>query len=174
MAKQYGFYIELDRCIDCNGCEVACKSWYGIEPGPRWMRVLETWQGTFPDVTLTFFPMACLHCAEPACVEACPNGAISKRPEDGIVVVDRNKCKGARKCLFACPYDVPQYGKDGIMQMCNLCLNRLEKGLEPACVASCPTNAIHVGTMEELSALGAKKAARPLAGATGPSVLISQ
>jgi anaerobic dimethyl sulfoxide reductase subunit B (iron-sulfur subunit) len=173
MAKQYGFYLEVDRCIRCYACEVACKDAHDIEPGPRWMRVLDIWDGKYPDVTRTFFPLACMHCSEPPCVKACPNGAISKRAEDGIVVVDRSKCKSSRKCFLACPYAVPQYGDDGLMQMCNLCLGRLEKGQEPACVASCPTNAIHVGTMEELSALGAKKAARPLVGATGPSVFYS-
>jgi DMSO reductase iron-sulfur subunit len=173
MAKQYGFYFELDRCIRCYACEVACKDAHDIEPGPRWMRVQEIWGGKYPNVTRTFFPLACMHCAEPPCVKACPNGAISKRAEDGIVVVDRNKCKGALKCFSACPWNVPQYGEDGKMQMCNLCLERLEQGKVPACVVTCPTKAVHVGTMEELSALGAKKAARRVAGAPGPSALYS-
>ena len=156
MSNQKGFYLEQERCIDCWACEVACKQWHGIKAGTvKLISVLGTWDGKYPNVTRTYSLLACLHCADAPCVDACPNGAISKRIEDGIVVVDRDKCKSARKCFLACPYAVPQYGDDGIMQICNLCLGRLEQGQEPVCVAACPTKALHVGTMEELAALGA-------------------
>jgi anaerobic dimethyl sulfoxide reductase subunit B (iron-sulfur subunit) len=103
----------------------------------------------------------------------CPTGAISKRTEDGIVVVDSNKCIGCRYCFFACPFGVPQYGEDGTMQKCNLCLSRLAEGRQPACVENCPAKAIYAGTFEELAKLASAKVAKRLTGSTLPSVLIS-
>ena len=175
MKEQYGFYLELDRCIDCWACEVACKQWHGIKAGTvRWRRVIDIWGGKYPDVTRTFLSLACMHCGSPACEAVCPTGAIKKRVEDGVVVVDQDKCTGCHYCFFACPFGIPQYGEDGTMQKCDFCLDRLEEGQEPACAATCPTKALHAGTMEELSKLAAEKAATKLGGATQPSVLISR
>jgi len=111
-----------------------------------------------------------MHCGKPACEEVCPTGAISKRAEDGIVVVDRNKCNGCQECFSACPYHVPQFGDDGTMQKCDFCI---ERGLEPACTAHCPTEALQYGTMEELSKLATEKAAQRLIGPAEPSIFIS-
>jgi len=169
MGKQYGFSYDMSRCIQCHTCELACKSIRDVEPGLKWRRVVETWVGEFPNVTRTFFSLACMHCGEPACVAACPTGAISKRAEDGIVVVDRDKCNGCQECFMACPFDVPQFGSDGTMQKCDFCI---EIGEEPACVASCPAEALRYGVMEELSELAAGKAAEKLTGPTEPSVII--
>jgi Fe-S-cluster-containing dehydrogenase component len=99
----------------------------------------------------------------------CPTGAISKRGEDGIVVVDKEKCNGCQDCLTACPFGVPQFGNDGIMQKCDFCL---ELGGEPACVAHCPAEALHCGTMEELLKLATEKAAEKFNGPTEPSIFI--
>lgn len=170
MAKQYCFYYDADRCVQCRTCEVACKSIRNVEPGLKWRRVVETLGGEFPNVTRTFFSLTCMHCGKPACLAACPTGAITKRPEDGIVVVDRYKCNGCQECLPACPFGVPQFGADGIMQKCDFCI---EIGAEPACVAQCPAEAIHYGTIEELSKLAPKKVAEKLDGATEPSIFIS-
>jgi len=169
MAKQYGFYYDVDRCVQCRTCETACKSIRNVEPGLKWRRVVETWGGEFPNVTRTFFSLACMHCGKPACLAVCPTGAISKRAEDGIVVVDRDKCNGCQDCAYACPYDVPQFGNDGTMQKCDFCI---EIGAEPACVASCPAEAIHYGTIEELSELVTGKVAEKLIGPTEPSIFI--
>jgi DMSO reductase iron-sulfur subunit len=170
MSKQYGFYYDVGRCIQCHTCEMACKSANDIGLGIHWRRVVETWSGEFPDVTRTFFSLACMHCSQPACVAVCPTGAITKRAEDGIVVVDRDKCNGCQDCLPACPFGVPQFGADGIMQKCDFCLST---GREPACVASCPAEALHYGTIEELSELVVSRSAVKLTGPTGPSEFIS-
>ncbi len=169
MGKQYGFYFDADRCVQCHACEVACKSTHNIEPGPKWRRPIDIWEGEFPNVTRTFFSLACMHCGKPACVEACLTGAISKRTEDGIVVVDKDKCNGCQDCAAACPYDVPQFGDDGTMQKCDFCL---ELGMEPVCVVHCPTEALYYGTMEELTALATEKAAEKLTGPSEPSIFI--
>lgn len=177
---QKGFYIDTERCVGCRSCEVACKQWNALPPrvlgktGPRWRRVITVESGAFPNLSIVNVSTACMHCGKPACAAVCPTGAITKRAEDGIVVVNKDKCIGCRYCSFACPFGVPQFGEEGTMQKCNLCLERLEQGQEPACTATCPANALHAGTMEELSKLAAGKASRKLAGATEPSVLISR
>lgn len=169
MAKQYGFYFDTDRCIQCRTCEVACQALHNIEPGAKWQRVIQTWSGEFPDVKTIYFSLACMHCGQPACAEVCPTGAISKRAEDGIVVVDKDKCNGCQACLAACPFDVLRFGGDGTMQKCDFCLGL---GGEPVCVAHCPTGALQYGDMESLPELPAGKVAERLSGPTEPSLIV--
>jgi ferredoxin len=90
MAKQLGFLINAGRCVQCQACEVACKATNSIELGPKWRRVETHWEGRFPDVTNIAASKACMHCAKPSCIDACPVQAISKRAGDGIVVLRRN------------------------------------------------------------------------------------
>jgi anaerobic dimethyl sulfoxide reductase subunit B (iron-sulfur subunit) len=172
--KQYGFYLEVDKCVQCHACEVACKGTNDVDLGVRWRRVVTIWGGSYPNVTNKSLSLACMHCGKPACEAVCPAEAIQKRAEDGIVVVDRSSCIGCHYCFFACPFGVPQYGEDGTMQKCNLCLERLEKGQDPACVMTCPAGALHFGTLEELAEISASRAAQKLAGATQPSLLIGK
>jgi len=171
MAKQYGFYFDEGRCVQCHTCELACKSSHDLEPGMKWRNVTETWEGSYPDVTRTFLSKSCMHCEKPPCIEACPVGAISKRAEDGIVVVDLEKCNGCKECLPACPYEIPQFGKDGKMQKCDYCTGN---GTDPACTVSCPGEALSFGPMDELLELAKKKGktVRSLDGAVGPSIII--
>ncbi len=160
MPKQYGFFFEAARCLKCFSCEVACKQWHGIPAGSvKLRRVMEVTTGTFPDVKRTFLSLSCKHCAKAPCIAACPGKAISRRAEDGIVVVDSSKCIGCRTCLEACPFGIPQFGEDGTMQKCDMCLDRLETGQNPICAEICPTGALHWGTLEELSVIAAHKAA---------------
>ncbi len=174
MTKQYGFWVEVDRCTKCWSCQVACKAWKGIDAGTvNLRRVLDIWSGTFPNVTRTFLSLSCMHCGDPACEAVCPTGAISKRAEDGIVVQDPDKCIGCHYCFFACPFGAPQYGEDGTMMKCEFCQDRLAAGKEPACVATCPTGALHGGTLEELADHVGETAAKKLMGATNPSMLVS-
>jgi anaerobic dimethyl sulfoxide reductase subunit B (iron-sulfur subunit) len=170
MAKQYAFYYDVGRCVQCRTCEVACKSIRNVESGLKWRRVVETWGGEFPSVTRTFFSLACMHCGRPACLAVCTTGAISKRAEDGIVLVDKDKCNGCQECFYACPFDIPQFGSNSTMQKCDFCVE-MDGG--PACVASCPAEAIHYGTTEKLSELVTGKVAEKLTGPTEPSIFIS-
>ena len=169
MSKQYGFYYDAGRCIQCRTCEMSCKGTRDIEPGVKWRRVVETWDGEYPDVTRTFFSLACMHCEKPACAAVCPTGAIIKRAEDGIVVVDRDKCNGCQDCLSACPYGVPQFGVDGIMQKCDFCI---ETGRKPACAVSCPAEALRYGTIDDLLEIAPDKTTERMDGATEPSIII--
>ncbi len=155
---QQGFYFNQSRCSGCFTCVVACKDWHDIPAGPVfWRRVTTTEQGRFPHVSVTFFSSSCYHCSEPPCVPACPVGAITKREEDGIVVVDHKLCQGKDSCdlcLQACPYGAPQFGVEdnAKMEKCDLCLDRWLEGKKPICVEACLMRALDAGTMEELEA----------------------
>ncbi len=170
---QKGFYLDLTRCTSCYACVVACKAHHGIyEDHIYWRRVMTLEAGAYPAVRLANFSMSCMHCGTPACREVCPTKAISKRPQDGIVTVDQNLCIGCKMCLMACPFGVPQFGKNGKMQKCDFCLDRQEEGLAPACVNVCPARALHAGSFEDLSTLAARKTARHLIRGTDPSFFI--
>jgi len=152
MNQGVGFYFNSKRCLKCWACEIACQQWHGIQAGGlKLRRVEEKTLGTFPDVTRTFFSLSCRHCARPRCVAACNVGAISKRNDNGIVLVDRDKCNGCRACLDACPFGIPQFDAAGKMQKCDMCLERIEKGQSPVCSETCPTGALQWGNIENLS-----------------------
>jgi len=166
MNKRYGFSFEANRCLKCWACEVACKQVNGIKAGNvRLRKVLEVTTGAFPQVKRTFLSVTCRHCAKAPCAAVCPTGAISRRREDGSVVVDLEKCIGCKTCLDACPFGVPQYGEDGLMRKCDMCLERLKLGEKPACAETCPTQALHWGEVELLTETAAMKAAGKMAGA---------
>ena len=170
---QKGFYLDLNRCTSCYACVVACKAHHTIlEEVVFWRSVLTLESGTYPDVRVVNLSLSCLHCGTPACREVCPTRAIHKRREDGVVTVDQKLCLGCRMCLMACPFGIPQFGKDGMMQKCDFCLDRLESGLLPACVQACPSRALHSGPMDELSSLATRKAAIRLIRSTDPSFFI--
>ncbi len=126
--------------------------------GPAsWIRVKTIEKGKYPDLFVAFLPLACYHCLNPACVPACTVNAITKRDEDGIVIVDREKCldkDNCSLCLEACPYDAPQFGADenAKMQKCDLCADRWAEGKKPICVDGCPTRALDAGPIDELRA----------------------
>ncbi len=131
---QIGFYFDQTRCTGCYACVVACKDWHDVPAGPAsWQQVTTIERGEFPDLFVAFYTSSCYHCAQPACIAACPAGAITKRQEDGVVLVDQAKC----------------LGKD----QCNLCPDRLEEGKKPICVAACPMRALDAGPLDELKAL---------------------
>lgn len=142
-SKRYTFSFNADRCIKCWACEVACQQWKGIQPGTVKLRkVTEETEGIFPNVMRKFSSETCRHCADAPCAAACTENAISIREEDGIVVVDPEKCNGCRVCFKVCPYDIPQFDEAGKMQKCDMCLDRIQNGQEPICAATCPTMAL--------------------------------
>ena len=151
---QYGFFVDLSRCIGCNSCTVSCKQWHDIPPGPiKWIRIYQWEKGLFPKTSIHILPIMCYHCENPVCIKACPNGAIYKEEQYGAVLVDEDKCKGTRKCWKACPYGTPQFAGDAPdtkMSKCNMCIDRLKLGLKPICVLSCPMRALEFGPLPEL------------------------
>lgn len=154
---QIGFFIDQTRCTGCHTCFVACKDWYDRPSGPYgFLRIKKLEEGSFPNLFLAYLPMACNHCENPPCAKVCPSNAILKREEDGIVLVNSDKCLGNvecdSKCLKVCPYDAPQFDpeKGSKMTKCNLCVDRLEENKLPICVEACPMYAIEVDDIEKL------------------------
>ena len=161
---QLAFYFDQTRCIGCYTCIVACKDWNDVPVGSAfWRRVQTIERGQYPDVFVTFLSTSCYHCANPACVDACPENAITKRVEDGIVLVNREACIGKDNCglcFEVCPYDAPQFGDEpnAKMQKCNMCIDRWAEGKLPTCVAACPTRALDAGPIAEVKARHAGEA----------------
>lgn len=198
--KKLGLVIDLDTCVGCHACAVACKEWndggdfgplpdtdpYGAAPSGVWFNRVHSYTvepgignrepgivearkscpgagvAPFPgpdsasgaSALTVHFPRSCLHCETPACVTVCPTGASYKRAEDGIVLVDEDKCIGCQLCAWACPYGAREISpKKGTMQKCTLCVDRIynetlaEADRQPACVLACPTRARHFGDL---------------------------
>ncbi len=155
---QYGIYFDQTRCMGCFTCVVACRDWHDVPAGPAsYIRLTTVEKGRYPELFVAFLPTFCYHCRKPACVDACPAKAITKREVDGIVTLDANACLGkdsCGRCLEACPYGAPQFTaeENAKMQKCDMCIDRLELGKKPICVTGCPMRALDAGPMEELRA----------------------
>ena len=155
MSKRYGIVIDLERCIGCHACTIACKLENNIEKG-SWIQVntiggkgMDTASGKFPNVSMHYLPRLCMHCAEPPCMDACSLEAIYKR-DDGIVLVDRDKCDGCEICISACPYEVLHSNAEtNVVEKCTLCSHRVDQGLEPFCVTCCESQAMFFGDLTE-------------------------
>jgi len=132
--------------------------------------------GEYPELSMYYLPIACMHCDQPPCRDACPAEAIYQRP-DGIVLIDEDKCNGCQECLPACPYQALAYDRErGVVRKCNLCVDRLDEGFEPFCVLCCGDQAISFGDLadseSEVSKLIAQRGAytlKPEAG-VGPAI----
>jgi tetrathionate reductase subunit B len=137
--NHYAFVIDVARCIDCRACQVACsvENHVPMENTRIWVQDLGV-QGEFPNLQHIFVPYNCMHCEHPPCTEVCVSGATYKDKDTGLVLVDQDACIGCGYCVDACPYNVRYLDKKrGVVDKCNACAQRLEVGLEPACVATC-------------------------------------
>jgi len=173
---RYGMVIDLNRCVACHTCAVACKQANNLPNDIWWNRILtiggeamDTAAGTYPhNLELHHIPLSCQHCENPACAKACPVGATYKR-EDGIVIQDYDKCIGCRMCTVACPYSArsfnwkrPEYYIDhavgdydapvhqyNAVEKCTFCVNRVARGEPPACMELCPGRARYWGDLDD-------------------------
>lgn len=137
--KKYGFVIDISRCIDCRACLVACsvENKVPVDHTRIWVHDLKV-QGEFPLLSRTFVPYNCMHCEHPPCTEVCVSRATFKDPQTGLVLVDQEACIGCGYCVDACPYSARYLDKKrGVVDKCNGCIQRVEIGLQPACVATC-------------------------------------
>jgi len=152
--EQYGFLFDQSRCSGCRTCAVACKTWNGLPPGPlKYLKIYEYESGIFPDILLNFHWIPCFHCESPSCIDVCPRGAIFKEDKFGAVLIDNDKCIGCRECYQICPYGAPVFESDksGVKaHKCDMCIDRLNVGLKPICVLSCPNRALDFGPLKSL------------------------
>jgi Fe-S-cluster-containing dehydrogenase component len=152
---QYAIVTDLNRCVGCLACVVACKVANGVQPGDYWNKINRVgpypdYDGaTFPDVYQYFLPYTCQHCKDPQCVSVCPTGA-SVKLDDGTVQIDADTCIGCQVCVSACPYGV-RYLDDATQTVmkCTMCHDKIERDELPQCVAQCGGRARFFGDLDE-------------------------
>jgi formate dehydrogenase beta subunit/formate dehydrogenase gamma subunit len=169
-------YIDTSTCIGCKACEVACQEWNDL-------KLIKTEQTgsyqTLPTLDANFWNLIrfheqevdgglawlmrkdqCMHCADPGCLRACPAPGAIVQYENGIVDVNPDACIGCGLCQSGCPFDVPRFQpKSSKMSKCTLCVDRVQVGLEPACIKACPTGCLQFGTKDDMVALGQRRVA---------------
>lgn len=146
---RYGMVIDLRRCIGCNSCTVACKSENNIPTGVwrSWVKGIE--KGEYPDPSMSFLPRLCNHCDHAPCVELCPVKASYKR-EDGLVLIDYDRCIGCGYCVVNCPYNSRFINPiRHTADKCTFCVQRLDAGYLPACVTTCIGRARTFGDLDD-------------------------
>lgn len=157
---KFGFLMDATRCIDCRACMVACSVENNVPMEHTRIWIKDTGvTGQFPDLKRYTIPHHCMHCLDPSCVSACTVGALQKN-EDGVIVYDNERCIGCRYCMYACPFEIPNFEWEKRMALiikCDFCMSRLEAGGQPACSATCPTQAIQFGSREEMLALAKER-----------------
>lgn len=173
LGKQKAVVVDSRRCIGCKGCQVACKAWNklpaeqtevsgGEYTNPTYFSPI-TWKivhfkeiGDYDNnqpgtggLKWRMLADNCKHCLEPGCVSVCPSGALWKR-SDGPVLYDVDRCIGCGYCEMACPWGIPNFDEEiHSIRKCTMCFDRIDQGLEPACVSTCPTDALQFMTLEE-------------------------
>jgi formate dehydrogenase iron-sulfur subunit len=143
--EQFRFHFDMSKCIGCKCCVVGCNEQNGNPADLNWRRVGELEGGVFPNVQRLHLSMGCNHCVEPSCMIGCPVSAYSKDPLTGIVDHNPDMCIGCQYCTLNCSYGVPQYNEArGVVGKCDMCHNRLNQGMSPACVSACPEGALSI------------------------------
>lgn len=167
---RYGMVVDLKRCVGCQACVAACKSEHNTPSGVFQTSVLDREVGVFPQANRIFLPVLCNHCRKPVCVEVCPKKATFAR-EDGVVMIDFERCIGCGACVEHCPYqarvlvaDHRTLFPDGrtvfekpvheviprkVALKCDLCFHRIDRRLKPACATVCPTEARVFGDLDD-------------------------
>lgn len=143
-----GFFFDMTKCIGCRTCEIACKDINDLESGLVFRRVRSFECGEFPTSTVFHHSSSCNHCANAACVRACPMGALTKS-EEGVTIRNQASCIACMNCAQACPYDVPQLSwQRKAAAQCDTCLSLRSSGFNPACVDACHMRCLHFGDIE--------------------------
>lgn len=146
------FHFDLNLCVGCEACVIACTVENALPPGQSWRRILTFNPEHQPQLPTFHLSLACQHCASPACVQQCPAHAVHKDPVTGAVLLEAEKCLGCRLCQWVCPFDAPQYNRrNGVIEKCSFCHDRLIHQELPACARLCPTGALQVMPISQCS-----------------------
>jgi Fe-S-cluster-containing dehydrogenase component/DMSO reductase anchor subunit len=143
-----GFHFNLNQCVGCHACVVACQIENGSEQQVPW-RAISTYNGhQHPELPLFHYSLACNHCEDAPCKSSCPALAFTKDESLNTIVHHAERCIGCTYCTWACPYDAPKFvHSTGVVEKCTACQHRLEEGKKPACANLCPTGALDYGTV---------------------------
>ncbi|MDA0590457.1 MAG: twin-arginine translocation signal domain-containing protein [Planctomycetota bacterium] len=147
--KKFGWFVDTRRCFGCHGCEVSCKAENDVPLGNFIRQTFYKDVGEFPKVARMFLPMACQHCEDAPCIKACPCGALGKA-EGGSVIIDYETCCGHGTCAEVCPYGaiyIDPVANQAVK--CHNCYHRTELDMEPACVPTCPSEALYFGDLND-------------------------
>ncbi|MBI1822170.1 MAG: dimethyl sulfoxide reductase anchor subunit [Nitrospirae bacterium] len=148
---QMGFHFTADNCIGCHSCEAACSEKNNLPSHIAWRKVGYVEGGSYPQFTRVNTSMACNHCTDPVCLKGCPTGAYVKYEKYGAVIQDSDICFGCQYCTWVCPYNAPAYNPEtGSVSKCNMCVDRLDVGLKPACVSACLGHALEFGEVAKM------------------------
>jgi len=145
---RYAMVIDSRKCVGCAACVFACKQENGVPEGFCRDWIEQEVHGTFPVLSMDNRSQRCQHCDRPPCVYTCPTGA-SFVGRGGITLVQRELCTGCKACIAACPYDARYVHPDGYVDKCTFCEHRVKVGMQPACVAICPTDCLHFGDVND-------------------------
>lgn len=171
---EYAKLVDISSCIGCKGCEVACKEWNDLKVEPTvnfgsyqshrdlsahtWLLMRFDEVEVNDQLQWLIKKDACLHCEEPGCLYACPAPGAIVQYQNGIVDFNQDQCIGCQYCVTGCPFDIPRFDQETKkVYKCNMCVDRVDAGLEPACVKTCPTHAISWGRKEDMVALAEHK-----------------
>jgi tetrathionate reductase subunit B len=157
---KYAMAIDLERCIGCGACTVACKAEHGIGAANFRLRVGEVVFGDQARPFVETLHAQCYHCEKPLCVPVCPTGATYVDRLTGTVQIDPDRCSGCKACVVACPYGMRHVDPDyGFIDKCSFCVQRnldgqsvpgrVAEGLLPACVDVCPSQARIFGDLDD-------------------------
>jgi Fe-S-cluster-containing dehydrogenase component len=144
-----GMVIDTHKCVGCMDCVVACKTENDVPDGFCRDWINQRLEGEMPALRLTITSERCNHCDRPPCVSCCPTGASHVHDYGNVVLVDHDKCIGCKACLASCPYGARFIHPEGYADKCTFCIHRVEQGLEPACVAVCPTHSMYFGDLDD-------------------------
>ena len=150
MSVRPSFIVDVNRCTGCHACAMACQIANHLSVAQPWREVRTFNELHVPGVELMHLSLACNHCAGAPCMEQCPARAYHRDEKTGAVLIDADRCLGCGYCAWVCPYGAPRFDEDhGVMTKCNFCVDKQHEGGQPACVTSCPTEALTWGELTD-------------------------